>query len=152
MRPVRNSKDGLEVILGRVAQLETDLKTLRGDGGVGQVYGDLDMNRGRCVNASPSQQQNDYITRGELEEAIGTQLKFKTFNSATATFDLDYQAESATSILVFVNAGKLVKDLSGNNGYSVDLNGGAGGVTRITTNRTMLATDTVLVLYVKKAL
>ena len=152
MRPVRNSRDAIDVLVGRITQLETDLKTLRGDGGQGQVYGNINMNRGRCVNASPSQLQNDYVTRGEMEEAFSNQLKFNLFNTASATFDLDDEAESAGSIIVFVNAGKLTKDLSGNNGYSVSLTGGVGGVTRITTNRTMLATDTVLVLYVKKAL
>lgn len=135
-----------------IFDIRTQLKSLKGEGGASHMVGDIKLHGRRCRGASPSEYQDDYVTRGELEEAFSSQLKFKTFNAAGTTFDLDYVAESATSILVFANAGLLQYGDSGKTGYSVSLTGGTGGVTRITTVRTMLATDNILVVYVKKAL
>jgi hypothetical protein len=137
------------LLQAKLDALETDLKTLRGDGGLGQVYGNLDMNHGRCVNASPSKQQSDYVTRGELEDAMGAQLFYQIFSIGGTTYTLNSQA---AWVLPFVNGGLMELGATGNMGYTVDLDGGSGRKTKITTNRSLATTDFLLVLYVKAAL
>jgi len=151
-RHEKTQKQVIQQLEAELDRLERQIMEQRGDGGKSRRTGDIDMGGYRCRNAGESQQSHDYVTRGEMEAAFSNQLRFKSFLQAGTTFDLDYQAESATSILVFANAGLLQLNDTGKTGYSVNLTGGPGSTTRITTVRTMLATDRILVVYVKKPL
>ena len=151
MRSFKNTDEAIRSLRKELDRIETQVKAVRGDGGVSNMYGNVDLHGGRCINASPSREQNDYVTRGELEEAMGNQLKTQVFASSGTTHDLTYKAESADAILMFVNGALMEKDATGNLGYTVDLDGGTGGTTRITSNRSFATTDYRFVLYVKEA-
>lgn len=137
---IEELSQGLELV-------RADLDNLRGIGGRGLMYGDLDMNGFRVINGEQSVDQTDYVTREELGSYVsGSGMAIETFAGSGTSYTLTSKASNTSAVILFING------VAGENGGSA-----AGDFTvnanrqRITTNTSLSSADFVLALYVQEA-